>query len=360
MAYGGWESGQDLDCVDDLDDYQPPTLSPLTSIMDSFRPLYSQNVGGGEEVDCMEEEEEEENPEDDCMEQEEEENPEVDCMEEEEEEDPNVDCMEEEGEEDPEWTPYEPGTPKGFMNRRESVDFDRMQKIRDFRARLINAGLRCGGTPSGYTTVQPFGPPGVAPTQRTRVCSSKVSRRIDFANADRRRPRKPLRYLKKRFNEGMSRLRGPPQLALPQYADECAACGGPRRCYTGIEEPVDYNCQPRVSRPKYPNLDDSAEYIQYAHLTRFEDSDEEGSGGWLYELLSKGITVNLRNVQAIIVACVVLHNMCIEDRRPNDMMDDGANDMVDEGGDVLPPPNGNNQGRLFRDTLIMNHFRHLL
>ncbi|KAF6200186.1 hypothetical protein GE061_006488 [Apolygus lucorum] len=51
--------------------------------------------------------------------------------------------------------------------------------------------------------------------------------------------------------------------------------------------------------------------------------------------------------------------MCIEDRRPNDMMDDGANNMVDEGGDVLPPPNGNNQGRLFRDTLIMNHFRHL-
>ncbi|KAF6197671.1 hypothetical protein GE061_008637 [Apolygus lucorum] len=79
-----------------------------------------------------------------------------------------------------------------------------------------------------------------------------------------------------------------------------------------------------------------------------------------FPVLSKGITVNLRNVQAIIVACVVLHNMCIEDRRPNDMMDDSANDIVDEGGDVLPPPNGNNQGRLFRDTLIMNHFRHLL
>ncbi|KAF6205044.1 hypothetical protein GE061_019211 [Apolygus lucorum] len=214
MAYGGWQTGQDLGCDEDYEDYQPP------------------------EEDSMEEEEEEWNP---------------------------------------EWSPYEPRTPQGFMNLRESVDFDRMQKMRDYRVRFINARLRCGGTPSGYTTVQPFGHPGVAPTQRTRVCSSRVSRRLDVANADRRRPRKPLRYLKKRFNEGMRRLRGPRQLALPQYADECAACGGPRRCYTGIEEPVDYNCQPRLSRHKYPDLDNSDEYIQYAYMTCLDD-DEDGSG----------------------------------------------------------------------------------
>ncbi|KAF0746439.1 putative nuclease HARBI1, partial [Aphis craccivora] len=44
-----------------------------------------------------------------------------------------------------------------------------------------------------------------------------------------------------------------------------------------------------------------------------------------FPVLSKGITTSLINTQAIIVACVIIHNICIDlhDGLPNDILLEG-------------------------------------
>ncbi|KAF6205045.1 hypothetical protein GE061_019212 [Apolygus lucorum] len=198
---------------------------------------------------------------------------------------PDQDCEGEERFRTPVWNPGDPKTPEWDLQ--QLMDYEMMQKRRDYRIFLMNARLKCGGTPSGHTTVKPSGNTGWYPNQRTRPLSTNVSRQINFSAADMKRPRKPIRYLKKRFDEGMRCLQGALQPSGPQNADECAACGGPRRCHIGIEGPVDPNCQPRACRPKYPDFDNPSDYEHFAELTRLggeygsERSDD--TGGWLYE-----------------------------------------------------------------------------
>jgi len=49
-------------------------------------------------------------------------------------------------------------------------------------------------------------------------------------------------------------------------------------------------------------------------------------------VLSKGITVNLKDTQALIVACAVIHNICIDmhDELPNGLCEDINNANVRE------------------------------
>lgn len=49
-------------------------------------------------------------------------------------------------------------------------------------------------------------------------------------------------------------------------------------------------------------------------------------------VLSKGITVNLSNTQAIIVACAVMHNICIDmhDEVPNDLCEEHMMKMLEK------------------------------
>lgn len=56
-----------------------------------------------------------------------------------------------------------------------------------------------------------------------------------------------------------------------------------------------------------------------------------------FPVLSKGLTVDLKNTQAIIVACAVLHNVCIEmhDKLPDDelMEENNRNNDVNHRDD---------------------------
>lgn len=73
-------------------------------------------------------------------------------------------------------------------------------------------------------------------------------------------------------------------------------------------------------------------------------------------MLSKGITVNLKNTQAIIVACAIMHNICIDrhDELPNDLCEDINNENVRE--DYLFNLAGNTRGRQERDRLVRDYF----
>lgn len=73
-------------------------------------------------------------------------------------------------------------------------------------------------------------------------------------------------------------------------------------------------------------------------------------------MLSKGITVNLKNTQAIIVACAIMHNICIDrhDELPNDLCEDINNENVRE--DYFFNLAGNTRGRQERDRLVRDYF----
>ncbi|KAF6205038.1 hypothetical protein GE061_019205 [Apolygus lucorum] len=289
----GWAVGPDLDRIDVCDEEGNAPSPPGA-------------VGGGD-VDCVEDEEDDEDDEDFCgveelyLEDDGDEEPNLDFMNvsgggvdynlEDEEEDlapraaysPTEDLyLEDYGEEEPEvdymddeenacggqeWTPLPPKRHRKEYNEYgpHSVDFNRMQRWRDFRVRFGDARLQCGGTPSGYTTVRPFGVPGGFPTMRVRPLSERVSRRIDFSTATGK-PRNRLRYMKKRFNEGMSRLRGARDPPIG-----CEACGGPRRCHLGILDEVDPHCHPKIKRPKWPDFEGPEYWIAYAELFHHPD-----------------------------------------------------------------------------------------
>lgn len=76
-------------------------------------------------------------------------------------------------------------------------------------------------------------------------------------------------------------------------------------------------------------------------------------------MLSKGITVNLRNTQAIIVACAVIHNICIDmhDELPNDLCEYPYDENVRDNH--LHNLAENTRGRQERDRLIRDHFANL-
>lgn len=78
-----------------------------------------------------------------------------------------------------------------------------------------------------------------------------------------------------------------------------------------------------------------------------------------FPVLSKGITVNLSNIQAIIVACAVMHNICIDmhDDIPNDLCEDNYDGNVREENFFDLP--GNTRGRQERDRVIRDHFANL-
>lgn len=78
-------------------------------------------------------------------------------------------------------------------------------------------------------------------------------------------------------------------------------------------------------------------------------------------VLSKGITVNLMNTQAVIVACAVLHNISIDmkDELSNDFLIEDNNDSdtnVEEDNLNL---RDNTRSRQERNWLIMNYFANL-
>ncbi|CAI6354417.1 unnamed protein product [Macrosiphum euphorbiae] len=79
-----------------------------------------------------------------------------------------------------------------------------------------------------------------------------------------------------------------------------------------------------------------------------------------FPVLSKGLTVNLNNTQAIIVACAVLHNICVDmhDELPDDelMENNFINDVNENHIDNLV----GTRGRQERDRLINDHFANLL
>jgi len=80
-------------------------------------------------------------------------------------------------------------------------------------------------------------------------------------------------------------------------------------------------------------------------------------------VLSKGITASLVNTQAIIVACAVIHNICIDmhDDLPNDPFQHEGYDNVDIAEDNHQNENviGVVRGRQERDILIRDHFANL-
>ena len=75
-------------------------------------------------------------------------------------------------------------------------------------------------------------------------------------------------------------------------------------------------------------------------------------------MLSKGITVDVGNVQAIIVACAVLHNICCDRRDvfPNEAHQNMDDDIAVENAE----PNGQSlRGRQERERVIEEHFSNL-
>lgn len=79
-------------------------------------------------------------------------------------------------------------------------------------------------------------------------------------------------------------------------------------------------------------------------------------------MLSKGITANLINIQAIIVACAVLHNICIdmsdilpEEEDLEDYDDIDENIVLNDFPHLIVV----NRGRQERDRLIRDHFANL-
>ncbi|XP_026819015.1 uncharacterized protein LOC113557647 [Rhopalosiphum maidis] len=79
-----------------------------------------------------------------------------------------------------------------------------------------------------------------------------------------------------------------------------------------------------------------------------------------FPVLSKGITVNLSNTQAIIVMCAVMQNICIDmhDEVPNDLCEDNNDENIREGNFFDLPEN--TRGRQERDQGIRDHFVNLL
>lgn len=79
-------------------------------------------------------------------------------------------------------------------------------------------------------------------------------------------------------------------------------------------------------------------------------------------MLSKRIAHDLHNTQVIIVACAVLHNICIdmEDNLPNDNNNDDDDDNNNKGGNVEEDLTNVSTERQERDTLIKDHFADLL
>ncbi|KAF6205039.1 hypothetical protein GE061_019206 [Apolygus lucorum] len=281
----GWAVGPDLDRIDVCDEEGNAPSPPGA-------------VGGGD-FDCVDDEEDDEDDEDYCgaeelyLEDDGDEEPNLDFFNvsgggvdynfEDEEEDiaprasyspQEEDYVDYEEEEEnacggQEWTPLPPKRHRRHYNEYgpESIHavHDAKQGWRDYRIRWENARLQCGGTPSGYTTVQPYGFPGGYPTMRVRPLSERVSRRIDFSTATGK-PRNPLRYMKKRFNESFRRLRGIREPPIPQYEYGCEACGGPRRCHLGILEEVDPYCHPVINAPKWPDFEDDDYWLAYAEM----------------------------------------------------------------------------------------------
>lgn len=81
-----------------------------------------------------------------------------------------------------------------------------------------------------------------------------------------------------------------------------------------------------------------------------------------FPVLSKGLTVDLKNTQAIIVACAVLHNVRIEmhDTLPDDelMEENNRNNDVNHRDDHNVNLAGT-RGRHGRDRLVNDHFANL-
>jgi len=84
----------------------------------------------------------------------------------------------------------------------------------------------------------------------------------------------------------------------------------------------------------------------------------------MFPVLSKGITVNLKKTQAIIVACAIMRNICLDmhdelpnDELPNDLCNDNNEENVRE--DNLFNLAGNTRGRQETDRLITDHFANL-
>ncbi|KAF6205040.1 hypothetical protein GE061_019207 [Apolygus lucorum] len=269
----GWEEGSDLDDTDDCEEEEnapsplvfPPGVGERNDVdCEGEDDEDDEDYGGAEDVDYVTWGQEEEN---------------LDCL--------NVsgegfDYQYEEEDEYPvpraaflttkDWTPL----PQYSERRIETPVYDPKRKWRNYRTRFRNARLQCGGTPSGYTTVQPFGFTEGYPTAVARPLSERVSRRIDFSTASGK-PRNPLRYIKKRFNEGLSRLRGVREPPIPHYENGCDACGGPRRCHIGIEEQVDPYCNPRIKSPKWPDFDSPGDWPTYVRMYKtFKDGERYG------------------------------------------------------------------------------------
>lgn len=81
-----------------------------------------------------------------------------------------------------------------------------------------------------------------------------------------------------------------------------------------------------------------------------------------FPVLSKGLTVDLKNTQAIIVACAVLHNVCIEmhDELPDDEPMEENNIDVNLRVDDHIVNLAGTRGRQERDRLVNDHFANLL
>lgn len=80
-----------------------------------------------------------------------------------------------------------------------------------------------------------------------------------------------------------------------------------------------------------------------------------------FPVLSKGLTVDLNNTQAIIIACAILHNICVDmhDELPDDepMVNDINNDVNPRGNHIVNLPG--TRGRQERDRLVNDHFANL-
>lgn len=76
-------------------------------------------------------------------------------------------------------------------------------------------------------------------------------------------------------------------------------------------------------------------------------------------MLNKGIIDNLSNTLAILVACAVMHNICIDvhDEVPNDLCEDNYDENVREENFFDFPEN--TRRRQERDRVIRDHFANL-
>ncbi|KAF6205041.1 hypothetical protein GE061_019208 [Apolygus lucorum] len=178
----------------------------------------------------------------------------------------DLDCTEVVGAEQHVPSGWSSNKPRGLQRQwKRALNNEKMEAAGRGRKAMSYAKLQCGGTPTGYETLKTSGITGY-PT-------SGVVRRLDYATPPRR-PRNPVRYMRKRLEEAIPCIQRPPGAYSPGYSSPnvspnyCEACGGPRKCYV---EPVDIDpyCQPRVGPPKWPDFGSPSGYLNLADMTRF-------------------------------------------------------------------------------------------